>query len=78
MAEAFSTDPMVAHAQAAALWHAGTKMRNAQRAYFTQGRTKDHLIASKIAEREFDVALLRMEQLLRVGRYSPGLPQDDT
>lgn len=65
--EPLSTDPHVAHAQAAALWHAGTKMRNAQKAYFTQGRTKDQLVTSKIAEREFDVALLRIAKLLKLG-----------
>lgn len=34
----------------------GVKMRAAQKAYFTQGRTRDQLDASKKLEREFDQA----------------------
>ncbi len=39
----------------------GVEMRKAQKIYFTQGRTRDQLDASKRAERDFDKAAAELD-----------------
>lgn len=50
-----------------ALAASGQKLRERQKDYFTKGRTREQLIASKEAEREFDKILAPILERMKKG-----------